>query len=679
MVRFRGTPEPDAAKPGTGLRWDAELTESPAPGRKLEPGERVEGTSYRIVRWLGDGGMGVVYEAEHVELGRRVALKVMHRGIAGSKTAAELFRGEARRASQLGSDNIVQVYDFAESARCELMFTMELLQGRTLAEEIARELLSASKAIGILRQLCRGLAAAHQAGVVHRDVKPENVVLVPVEGGRDMVKILDFGISTMLGSREGTHAVGSPHYMAPETFMGCKPDARIDVYGVGCTAYEMLTGQPPFVFEEIAAVLAAHFEDEPMPPSVRRPDLQIPKALEAVVLRCLAKDAANRYQDMADLEAALCEAQASEGLFTAWDDLPLPEVDSERRARLLDQMPEPEVEAPASGRRWLAAIGAVLLASMAGVGGYVLGANRGANVAERKVTKDPVLELARKAEAAAARGGYLVARDGDEDTALADTYLRELEAMKGPQGARARELAASLRSEMAGALVQTGDELWQDEAARPIAVRFYGEALMFGASDKLTYMRAMDQRYQGGEFGSETQGMDAGDAAGFDDDGDETGDGESGEEAVVEVASVEAPLDPKARRAAWLAQVEKRKKDEAKARSLAMEGIAAKRRGNQAEAEKLLRRALRYDYKNTPALSALSELLFLRGDASTAVVYALRMVKLRPRNTSYRIRLGDIYAKMGRKDRALQEYRVAKDLGDKTAAASIRALNKRGR
>jgi tetratricopeptide (TPR) repeat protein len=672
-VRFRGAPEADASKPGTGLRWDAELTDEAEPGRKLEPGDRVEGTSYRIVRWLGDGGMGVVYEAEHVELGRRVALKVMHRGIASSKTAAELFRGEARRASQLGSENIVAVYDFAESARGELMFTMELLEGRTLDEEIGREVLSPSKAIGILRQLCRGLAAAHTAGVVHRDVKPENVVLVPVEGGRDMVKILDFGISTMLGSREGTHAVGSPHYMAPEVFMGSQPDARIDVYGVGCTAYEMLTGQPPFVFEEIAAVLAAHFEEEPVPPSLRRPDLQIPEALDAVVLRCLAKDASHRYQDMADLEAALCEAQAAAGLFTAWDDLPLPEVESERRARLIEQMPEPEVEAPASGQRWLAAVGAVALAAVAGMGGFVLGASRGADVAQRQVNEDPVLALARKAEAAAARGGYMVARNGDEDTELADTYLKQLEAMKGPEGSRARELAASLRSDMAGALVQTGDELWQDESARPIAVRFYGEALMFGASDKLTYTRAMDTRYQGGASPSDAQAMDAGEFV-----DDDAGEGETGEELDAEAPKSETPLDPKARRAAWLARVEKRKKDQAKARSLAMEGIAAKRRGDRAEAEKLLRRALRYDYRNAPALSALSEILFLRGDASTAVVYALRMVKLRPRNTSYRIRLGDIYAKMGRKERALQEYRVAKELGDKSAAASIRALNKRG-
>jgi tetratricopeptide (TPR) repeat protein len=430
-------------------------------------------------------------------------------------------------------------------------------------------------------------------------------------------------------------------------------------------------------------VLAAHFEDESMAPSERRPDLQIPKALDAVILRCLAKDASHRYQDMADLEAALVEAQASAGLFTAWDDLPLPEVEVDRRASLLASMPEPEVEKPASGRRWLAVGGSILFAATMGWGGYLLGARQAGTVQEKE---DPIDVLARKAEAAAARGGYLVPRSDDEEVELADTHLRELEAMKGAEGVRAHELAAELRTEMAAALVLTGDELWQAEVSRPVAVRYYGEALMFGANDAVTYARATDTRYQelpeamdeGGAEEESAEGEERGESGESGESGERGESGEGGErEAAPEREALET-LSPKERRAAWLAKAEERKTDREKARRLADEGIAAKNRGDEREAEALLRRSLRYDYKNTWALAALSEILFLKGDAKTARVYAIRMVKLRPRNSRYRLRLGDIYAKMGLKDKALAEYRVAKELGNKTAPQSIRALKAKG-
>src|SRR5689334_15096608 len=143
----------------------------------LVPGGMLGGTRYRILGWLGEGGMGVVYEAEHVDLGRKVALKILRSEACRRAHHVEAFRAEARIVASIRSEFIVEIYDFAELADGRALFTMELLQGSTLHNAIAWGPLELSRAIGILRQICKGLAAAHAAGVVHRDIKPENVFL----------------------------------------------------------------------------------------------------------------------------------------------------------------------------------------------------------------------------------------------------------------------------------------------------------------------------------------------------------------------------------------------------------------------------------------------------------------------------------------------------------------------
>ncbi|MBC8070671.1 MAG: serine/threonine protein kinase, partial [Deltaproteobacteria bacterium] len=343
---------------GTRLQGAEGLSEpgSEAPKLRLTAGRVVPGTRYRILRWLGEGGMGVVYEAEHIDIDRKVALKILRFDLSMQPKMVQVFRDEARAASRLGSRWIVEIYDFGELPDGRLFFAMELLDGHDLVPADARESIDAARLIGILRQVCKGLHGAHRAHVVHRDVKPENLIAIALNGRADTIKIVDFGISSMLaaGSSGDQGIAGTPHYMAPEQILGHAFDGRLDVYALGCTGYELLTGTPPFDADSIEELLQLQLSAPPELPSVRRPDLVIPTALERVLMRCLAKQPADRYTDMADLEAALCEAQIADRLATPWDDLPLPELaDVARRDRLLREMPSPLVIALPARRRWL--------------------------------------------------------------------------------------------------------------------------------------------------------------------------------------------------------------------------------------------------------------------------------------------------------------------------------------
>ena len=262
------------------------------PPARLAAGDRVGDTPYRIVRFLGDGGMGAVYEAEHIHLERRVALKILLPEVCQNPEVLKLFRAEAKAASRIGSEHIIDLYDFAELPDGRLLFTMELLTGPTLAKELEGGPLPPSRVIAILRQLCKGLSAAHEAGIVHRDIKPDNIVLTTIRGRTDGVKILDFGIAAIIDDEEASRPLqaGTPHYLAPELIQGTGFDDRADIYAVGCTAYAMLTGRPPFDAtgpDAISDILGQHIADEPLPPQQRQRSLSACEGLCAVVLRCL--------------------------------------------------------------------------------------------------------------------------------------------------------------------------------------------------------------------------------------------------------------------------------------------------------------------------------------------------------------------------------------------------------
>ena len=288
---------------------------TPFPRRpELEPGERLGITNYIIREVVGQGGWGTVYRAEHPEIKASVAVKVLSRELAQDKTAVERFRTEARAASNLAtkSRHIVRVTDFdwlPDDGPPYLI--MDWLEGQTLAQILKTEgRLSAGRAAHLFRQIAKGLSAAHP-GIVHRDMKPDNVFVVRDEENEELVKILDFGIARLQASevqRTGTNALlGTPYYMSPEQCSEVEfgpVDYRADIYSVGVMLYEALTGQRPFTTEENAwSLLHMHAKQPPQPP--RELVSEIPEHLERLILKMLGKHKEERPQSMDEVFRAL--------------------------------------------------------------------------------------------------------------------------------------------------------------------------------------------------------------------------------------------------------------------------------------------------------------------------------------------------------------------------------------
>jgi len=282
--------------------------------------------SYRVMQELGQGSMGVVYEAEHVKLGRHVALKVLRSELADNSELVARFFGEAKAVNRIAHENIVEVTDFCEDDGGHAYYIMELLHGETLGEVLARETtLPPARAVGIAVQICGAMSAVHEAGVVHRDLKPENVFLLQRNGHSDFVKILDFGVAKLAearaaGVREtaaGT-MLGTPQYMSPEQAIGRSIDHRTDIYALGVILYEMLSGHCPFEGKTIGEVIVKLLGDAARSPSsVARGPHPIPPAVERVVMRCIEKQLDRRYQTMGDVESALREAAPEAGVAIA--------------------------------------------------------------------------------------------------------------------------------------------------------------------------------------------------------------------------------------------------------------------------------------------------------------------------------------------------------------------------
>ncbi len=271
---------------------------------------------YRVVRLIGEGGMGQVYEAQHVNINKRFALKLLRPEIVSNAEAVARFRQEAWSASSIGHENIIEIEDFATLPSGAVYLAMEYLDGLALADRMRQEpALGFGEALDIMLQVASGLAAAHDKSIVHRDMKPENIFLAQ-KYGRPLVKILDFGIAKVSGA-EGNRSLtrtgtifGTPHYMSPEQALGKPLDLRADIYSVGVIMYELFTGKVPFEAESFMGILTKHITTQPTPPRQAAPERDIPVEVEAVILRALAKEAEDRYQSMADLAAELAAIAA---------------------------------------------------------------------------------------------------------------------------------------------------------------------------------------------------------------------------------------------------------------------------------------------------------------------------------------------------------------------------------
>jgi eukaryotic-like serine/threonine-protein kinase len=267
---------------------------------------------YRLVSLIGEGAIGRVYLAEHLELGRRVALKLLRSKYGTRVSVVERFFGEARAVNQIHHENIVEITDFVrEDELGRSYYIMELLEGRTLYQ-LMQELktIPLPRMVGIARQICSALEAVHARGIVHRDLKPENIFLTQ-KNGEDFVKLLDFGAAKISDDKVKHHTVtgtliGTPAYMSPEQTFGGELDHRADIYGVGVLLFEMATGRALFEASSTTDIILAQRNETPVPPKTLKPDL--PDALDALIRKALAKDPDARQQSMAELRAEIMGA-----------------------------------------------------------------------------------------------------------------------------------------------------------------------------------------------------------------------------------------------------------------------------------------------------------------------------------------------------------------------------------
>lgn len=334
------------------------------PGDAEDP---LAGTPYRSVGKLGRGGMGEVFEAEHRGLNKRVVVKLLHRELAHDERFADRLRLEAQALAAVSSPHVVAVTDLGRTPAGRAYLVMERLYGRTLREELAlRGPLPVGEAIGIGRQVLAGLAAAHRVGLVHRDVKLDNVFLcAPEKGAAPLVKVLDFGVAKVLPREaspppvaglqcptEQGMLVGSPRTVSPEQARFQAVDARADLYAVGLLLYSLLVGHGPFDHvEHVLDLLDAHVRQVPAPPS-RHAGLAIPPELDRAILKALAKRPEHRFQSAelfaeelqriaASVEAATGPLPAASGRATSTERLP-PGVEATAQGTLVLRPPAPE-------------------------------------------------------------------------------------------------------------------------------------------------------------------------------------------------------------------------------------------------------------------------------------------------------------------------------------------------
>ncbi len=695
---------------------------------ELQPGGLVPGTRYRVTGWLGSGGMGVVYQARDEDLKRLVALKVLDRQTSRDIQAVDMFRQEAQVISSLRSDHIVEVYELMTLEDGRLAYAMELLEGRALSDVVTGPL-PVSRVIGILRQICESLRVAHAAGVVHRDIKPRNIFVVNARRP-DTTKLLDFGIASSVVESVDMIS-GTPGYMAPEQAHGTLSDPRTDIYAVGVVAYEMLTGRRP-------TVGSSHRVDGPhLRLVLDTDDPLIPGPLATILNRCLCESMEDRYASVDELEAALCEAQIELGLTTAWDHLPIPDIDPERRARVAAAMPDPRFDffvrrVRAFQRRILAGVAALAFA----LGVLLWPTVEPVDVIER---------LTREADDAAASAHYVYGSPADPGGVTAYRKVLELEDLDSEMSL---ERSHSLRGKYGTALTLLGDRLWDRDGGRPFAIDFYLQARIFVPDDERARLRSTVTPGAWESFKARAvEGFDPQDllaaeplrvlartgpdsqalkdlvdsdnlagttrqqlirlvgdpAAGSPSATSEAGSAPASPELKAKTGSGSdaTAAGPKARsRARTPGRGRKGKAKADSSRSAPAGGpldsgsreptsaeraeakVLARQAGKVAAAldfrgaKTLYHRALALNPRSVPALIGLAEVHFELDQASRSVDLGKKAARLAPRNSRVRILLGDAYFRLHRYDQARREYIAAKKLGHRKAGGRLEKLRR---
>ncbi|HJK94288.1 MAG TPA: protein kinase, partial [Polyangiaceae bacterium LLY-WYZ-15_(1-7)] len=469
--------------PICGTRYDGAATFCQKDGAKLTSEQRdpfvgrVILDQFRIEEPIGAGGMGTVYRAHQTTLDRHVAVKILHPELASNPDATRRFHREARVATSLEHPNLVRVFLFGELPEDgSLYLVMEYLRGRSLTQALKTEgALPVPRALHVATQIAEAVGMAHARGIVHRDVKPENVMLVERRGDRDFVKVLDFGIARLLWD-DATHLTqsgvifGTARYISPEGAAGEETDARSDVYSIGVLTYQLLTGVTPFEAQTPVAMLMKHIHDQAPPLRSMGAGRRVPQPVADVVQRALAKNPDMRWDDAGQMADALREAAEHCAV-------PLPRASWAPRASTLppargrrDLTPTAPVPLDRSERsvdtsmqvpglskrpRWTTMLAAFVLGAAAVVGGVMLLKSRG------QAEQGPLTELAGRARTAL-QAGHLDAPPGENVLELTARMLEQ-----APRNAEARairrEAVLTLREQAARA--RAGDELAEAKRA----------------------------------------------------------------------------------------------------------------------------------------------------------------------------------------------------------------------
>ncbi len=291
------------------------LPQDPYVGRRISE-------KYQVLSVLGTGGMGVVYLARHETMQCNVAIKMLRAQFAGDQISVKRFTQEAIAARRLTHPNVITTYDHGFTPQGQPYIVMDCLQGASLAEEIKKhKQISVERVLHIFDQACDALDHAHKQGVIHRDLKPGNLMLINYNGDPDFVKVVDFGVAKVLPINDENaqtltqtgEVCGSPVYMSPEQCLGQGLDRRADIYSMGIVIYEALIGKVPLMGKSMVETMSKHINESPPPFKTVRPDLYIPERLEQVVMRALAKKPENRQQSMAMLRQELMMALPKPG------------------------------------------------------------------------------------------------------------------------------------------------------------------------------------------------------------------------------------------------------------------------------------------------------------------------------------------------------------------------------
>ena len=347
---------------------------------------------YLVLSKLGEGGMGRVYLAEHVKMGRKSAVKVMNPGTVNDADAISRFNREAANASRISHQHVAQVYDFGETSDGLIYLAMEYVEGEKLTDILARDgALPPERAGEIVRQVAEALSVAHDMGIVHRDLKPDNIMLAKFRDGSDCVKVVDFGIAKAAGveaqkvTKTGL-VIGTPEYMSPEQIAGDPLDGRSDIYSLGLVAFNMLTGRLPFPSKTAQESVIMRLTEPPMRLGQMRPQIAWTPAVQAVMDKALQRDAALRYSSANEFGRAL--SAAVQGLSAA-----IP-VDATRVMAEPDAWVPPtrvaESAPPAARRRVgrLTAVAAAVVVVAAAVLAYVATRGAGSDADATTVARD---------------------------------------------------------------------------------------------------------------------------------------------------------------------------------------------------------------------------------------------------------------------------------------------------